>query len=73
MLAARFCDGVDPILDEIEINIKLKINQNSTEFDIDNNNVKSQSEHQIENQETRSSGWMFDKINSMTLYLFPNY
>ena len=51
--------------DEIELYISLNINNNSTETDINNIDVKSQLEHQIQFQETKESGWIFDKINSM--------
>ena len=51
--------------DEIEIFNNLKINSNLTETD----NIKSQqiikSQHQIQIQETKESGWIFDKINLM--------
>ena len=53
--------------DEIELFINLKINNNSTETDINNIDVKSQLEHQIQVQETKESGWIFDKINSMKI------
>ena len=51
--------------DEIELFINLNINNNLTESDIDNIDLKSQLEHQIQIQETKESGWIFDKINSM--------
>ena len=37
-----------------------------------NNNIdtKSKIEHQIQIQETRESGWIFDKINSMKISLY---
>ena len=50
---------------EIELYINLKNNNNLTESDIDNIDVKSQLEHQIQVQETKESGWIFDKIISM--------
>ena len=51
--------------DEIEFLINLNINNNLTETDINNIDVKSQLEQQIQVQETKESGWVFDKINSM--------
>ena len=45
----------------------LNINNNLTENDLDNFDVKSQLEHQIQTQETKGSGWIFDKINSMKI------
>ena len=56
--------------DEIEIFINININNNLTETDINNINVKSQLEHQIQIQETKESGWIFDKINSMKIRLY---
>ena len=45
-------------------------NQNVTKSVIDNIDVKSQLEYQIQIQETRESGWMFDKNNSMRLEFY---
>ena len=53
--------------DEIELNINLNINHKLTESAIDNIDVRSQLEHQIQVQETRESGWIFDKINSIKM------
>ena len=55
---------------EIEIYINLNINHNLTESDIDNIDVRSQLEHQNQNQETKESGWIFDKINSMKISFY---
>ena len=49
---------------ETEIYIKLNINHILTESDTDNIDVRSQLEHQIQIQEMKESGWIFDKINS---------
>ena len=46
---------------EIDFYINLKIINNLTESDIDNIDVRSQLEHQIQIQETKESGWIFDK------------
>ena len=43
------------------------ITNNITESDSDNIDVESQLEHQIQIQETKESGWIFDKINSMKI------
>ena len=51
----------------IELYINLKINYNLTESDIDNIDIRSQLEHQIQMQELKDSGWIFDKINSMKI------
>ena len=55
---------------EIELYINLKIDHNLTESDIDNIDVRSQLEHQIQIQETKESGWIFDKINSMKISFY---
>ena len=49
----------------IELYINLKINNNLIESDIANIDIRSQLEHQIQMQELKDSGWIFDKINSM--------
>ena len=46
----------------------LNINHNITECDVENVDVKSQLEHQI--QETKISGWVFDKGNSMKIKFY---
>ena len=48
----------------------MNINHNLTESDIDNIDIKSQLEHQMQQQEMKDSGWRFDKINSMTIYFY---
>ena len=72
LLAASFYkfNEKDQRTDEIELFIKLKINHNLTETDIDNIDVKSQLGHQVQFQETKESGWIFDKINSMKIRFF---
>ena len=55
---------------EIELYINLKINNNLTESAIDNIDVRSQLEQQIQVQETKESGWMSDKINSMKISFY---
>ena len=52
---------------EITFRINLKIIHNLPEFDIRNIDIKSQLEHQIQIQETRESGGIVDKINSMKI------
>ena len=54
---------------ENELYINLNINHNLTESDIDNIDVTSQLKHQIDIQETKESGWIFDTINSMKISL----
>ena len=54
----------------IEIYMNLKINNNLTESDIDNIDVRSQLEHQIQMQELKDSGWIFDKVNSMKISFY---
>ena len=55
---------------EIELYINLNINHNLTESDIDIIDVRSQLEHQIQVQETKESGWIFDKIYSMKISFY---
>ena len=55
---------------ETELFINLNINHNLTESGIDNIDVRSQLEHQIQIQETKESGWLFDKINSMKISFY---
>ena len=55
---------------EIEVFINLNINHNSTESDINNIDVRSQLEHQIQNQDMKESGWIFEKINSMKISIY---
>ena len=50
---------------EIELYMNLNINLNLTESDFDNIDVRSQLEHQKQVQETKKSGWILDKNNSM--------
>ena len=50
----------------------MKINHNLTESDIDNIYVRSQLEQQIQIQETKESGWIFDKINSMKISFYKS-
>ena len=48
----------------------MNINNILTETDTDNIDIKSQLEHQIQIQETKESGWIFDKINSMKIRFY---
>ena len=50
--------------------MNLSTNQNLTESDLDKTYVRSPLEHQIQQQEMKDSGWIFDKINSMTVYFY---
>ena len=50
---------------EIEFFINLNINHNLQECDIDIIDVRTQLEHQCQIQETKESGWIFDKTKSM--------
>ena len=51
--------------DEIEIFINWNTNIKLTETDFDEIDTKSQLVYKIQIQETKESGWIFDKINSM--------
>ena len=62
--------GENQVLDETELIINLEINHNLTETDIDIFDIKSLLEHQIQIQETKDSGWRFDKIISMTICFY---
>ena len=57
----------DQRYNEIEFYINFNINHNLTESDIDNIDVRSQLEQQIQNQEMKESGWIFDIITSMKI------
>ena len=72
LLSASFykINEEDQRYNEIELYINLKINHNLTESDFDNIDVRSQLEHQIQIQETKESGWIFDKINSMKISFY---
>ena len=74
VFSARFDkrDEDDQVLDKTELFINLNINHSLTERDIDNIDVKSPLEHQIQQQAMEDSGWRFDKINSMTIYVYKN-
>ena len=69
LFSAGFCkiNEEDQRNNEKELHINLKINNNLAESDIDNIDVRSQLEHQIQNQEMKECGWIFDKINSMKI------
>ena len=62
----------DQRYNEIELYIHLNINHNLTESDIDNFDDRSQLEHQIQNQEMKESGWIFDKTNSKKISFYKN-
>ena len=72
MFSSRFDkqDADDQVLEEIVLYIVLSIIRNFTESDIDIFDIRSQIEQQTENQESKDSGWRFDKINSMTIHLY---
>ena len=55
---------------EIELFNNLNFNHNLTETDINNIDVESQLEHQNQIQETKESGWIFDKITSRKIGFF---
>ena len=56
--------------DEIELCINLNIINNLTEIDIDKIENKSELEHQIQIQEPKESGWIFDEFTSMEIRFF---
>ena len=63
-------DGDNQVLDETKLFINLNINHNLTQTDIDKLDVISPLENQLQQQETKDSGWRVDKINSMTVYFY---
>ena len=71
VFSARFDrQGEDyQVLDETKLFINLKKNHNLSESDFDNSDIRSPLEQQIQNQGLKDSGWSFDKINSMTIYV----
>ena len=62
-------DEDDQVLDEIEIWIILNFNRNLTESDIDEIDVRPQLEQQIWNQESKDSGWRFEKKFNDSIFL----
>ena len=54
------------IENKTEMYISLRINNSLTHSDLDNLTINSQVETQIENQQMEESGWIFDKLSSMT-------
>ena len=71
MFSAKFYKQDDEngqLLDEIELFTIFNINGILTEKNSDNNNVKFQSEHQILNQETEDSRWIYNEIISRTIF-----
>ena len=60
----------DQRYNQIELYMNLKINNNLTESDNGKIDVRSQIDHQIQIQELKESGWIFDKINSMKISFY---
>ena len=63
-------DEDNQVIDETELFINLNISHKLTQYDTDNIDVKSPSEHQIQQQEMKDPEWRFDKTNSMTVYFY---
>ena len=53
-----------------ELFINFYFNHNLTETEINNIDFESQLERQIQIQETKDSGWIFEKINSMKIRFY---
>ena len=72
LFSSSFCkiNEEDQRDSEIELYINLKNIKNLPESDIDNIDVRFQLEHQIQIQEAKDSGWIFDKINSMKISFY---
>ena len=60
----------DQRYNHIELYMNLKIINNLTESDINNIDVRSQLDHQIQIQELKDSGWIFDKVTSMKISFY---
>ena len=56
--------------DETELFNDLNFNHNFTENKIDEIDRKSQLDHQIQIQETKESGWIFEKTNSLRIRFY---
>ena len=63
-------DADEQILDEIDWPSNLNINRKLTQSYIDNIDCRSELEQMYQSQESKISGWRFDKINSMTKYFY---
>ena len=72
IFSARFDKQDEDIhfLNETDLFKKLNFYHKLTETDINNIDIKSHLEHQIQQQEMKDSGWIFDKIMSMTIYFY---
>ena len=72
VFSARFDkqDEDGQLLEETKLFSNLNINQNLTQSDIDNINITIPLERQIQQQEMKDSGWIFDKVTSMTIYFY---
>ena len=58
------------IENKTEMYISLKLNHVLISNDLDNLTINSQVESQIENKQMKESGWVFDKLVSMTIYFY---
>ena len=69
IFSARFDkqDEDAEVLDKTDSFNNLNNNHNLMERDINSIDTESPSELQVRNQQTKYSGWMFDKIKSMTI------
>ena len=69
LFSVRFYKNIekDQRIDETELFFKVNVNNNLTENDINNIDVESQLEHQFDIQETKESGWILDKIDSLRI------
>ena len=47
----------------------MNLHENLAQYGIDSINTQSELKHPIQKQETKESRWIFDKSNSMTLFL----
>ena len=74
IFSARFekQDEHNHVLDETELFNNLNSIHNLTELDNNKNDNTYPSEHQIQKQEMKDSGWRSDKIKSITIYILQN-
>ena len=52
---------------EAEMSININMINNLTQSEIDNVNIQWDLESRIQNLETKESGWVFQRVNSMTI------
>ena len=71
IFSARFDkqDEDNHFLDETELFNNFDFNRNLTQIYLDDIDVSSPLEHKLQQQEIKDSGWRFNNINSMTVFV----